>query len=81
MPWDFSHDELPFDEDEQARYYEAALQTFWNESWFLGFLWWDWPAQLYGREEARANKGFCVYGKSAEAVLSRWYRLHRERVR
>ncbi len=77
MPWDFSHRELPYDGEEQARYYQAALQSFWNEPWFLGFCWWDWKAQLYDRDDGKTNTDFCVYGKPAEEVLSEWY--HRQR--
>jgi hypothetical protein len=74
MPWDWEHQELPYDGDEQARYYEAALQSFWNnEPWFIGYCWWDWKAQLYDREEGKNNKDFCIYGKPAEEVLLKWY--------
>jgi hypothetical protein len=73
MPWDFSHPEWPVDADEQARYYEAVMKTFYAEDWFCGFAWWDWPARLYPKDKAAADKGFCVYGKPAEQVLRTWY--------
>jgi hypothetical protein len=73
MPWDFSHPEWPVDVDEQARYYEAVMKTFYDEPWFCGFAWWDWPAHLYAKDKAAADKGFCCFGKPAEAVLRTWY--------
>jgi hypothetical protein len=73
MPWDWSHPELPVDLEEQSRFYESALATFWNEPWFCGFAWWDWPARLHAKEKAGTDKGFCCYGKPAEQVLRTWY--------
>ena len=59
--------------DVQARFYEAALRTFWNEPWFCGYSWWDWPARPYAKEQAAGDKQFYIYGKPAEEVLRRWY--------
>jgi hypothetical protein len=73
MPWDWEHNNLPYDGEEQARYYEAAFRTFWNEPWFIGFCWWDWKAQLYDRDKSKTNTDFCAYGKPAEEVLRKWY--------
>ena len=73
MPWDWGHRDLPYDGDEQARFYESAFRTFFNEPWFCGFAWWDWPARLYPKEQAAGNRGFCCYGKPAEQVLRTWY--------
>ena len=78
MPWDWTHRDLPYDGQEQARYYEAALRSFWNEPWFCGFSWWDWPARLYKKEAAGGNTAFCCYGKPAETVLRAWYAKPRE---
>ncbi len=74
-PWSHPDAELgsPIDEQEQANYYEAMFETFWDEPWFKGFTWWDWPARLYPIEDATANRGFCVYGKQAEGVVREWY--------
>ncbi|MCY0878723.1 MAG: glycosyl hydrolase family 53 [Firmicutes bacterium] len=73
MPWDFLHREWPSNEEEQAAFYESALETFWDESWFSGFFWWDWPVHLYDIRDAEHNTGFCVYGKKAEAILRQFY--------
>ena len=75
FPSDWTHKDLPYDGDEQARYYQAALETFWNEAWCMGFCWWeDWPDKLYSRARADHDVSFCIYGKPAEAVLREWYR-------
>ncbi|MDF2835900.1 MAG: glycosyl hydrolase family 53 [Paenibacillus sp.] len=73
MPWDFLHKELPASEDEQANFYQSALQSFWEEPWFAGFFWWDWSTKLYAPEEAGTNKGFDIYGKKASDVLKQYY--------
>jgi hypothetical protein len=49
------------------------FEVFWDEPWFLGFTWWDWPARLYSQDEAATHRGFCVYGKRAEGVVRQWY--------
>ncbi|QDV74075.1 glycoside hydrolase family 113 [Botrimarina mediterranea] len=74
-PWSHPDAELgsPIDEREQANYYEAMFETFWDEPWFKGFAWWDWPARLYPIDEAGGNRGFCIYGKQAEGVVRDWY--------
>ena len=74
MPWDFTHRELPFDEDEQANFYSSALKVFSDQPWFAGFFWWDWSVRLYPLEEAKRNVGFDIYGKRAGQVLAEWYR-------
>ena len=79
MPWDWSHQDLPYDGEEQARYYEAAFRTFWDEPWFIGYCWWDWKARLYDLDDAKTNTDFCVYGKPAEKVLRKWYSKPRPR--
>jgi len=71
-PWEHDND-WPYDGDEQARYYHAAFESFWNEPWFIGYAWWAWPAHLYPEEQGVGNIGFCVYGKPAEDVVKSWY--------
>lgn len=73
MPWDFTHRELPYDEEEQARFYSSAFTACWNEPWFSGFFWWDWSTSLYPIEEAKQNRGFDIYGKKAEQIVKQWY--------
>jgi hypothetical protein len=74
-PWSHPNafPDVPLDEIEQANYYAAMFETFWDEPWFLGFCWWDWPARLYPKDAAHRNRGFSIYGKQAEAVLREWY--------
>ncbi|MFA9458192.1 glycosyl hydrolase family 53 [Halalkalibacter sp. AB-rgal2] len=73
MPWDFEHTELPFDEEEQARFYSSVLKVFWDVPWFAGFFWWDWKTKLYALEKAKEDVDFDIYGKKAETVLKQWY--------
>ncbi|MBR6186595.1 MAG: glycosyl hydrolase family 53 [Clostridia bacterium] len=74
MPYDFSHREFPFDEEEQARFYESCLESMWEEDWFGGFFWWDWGTNL---PRMRENTGFSIAGKKAEQVIKRWYQKPR----
>ncbi|WEK54742.1 MAG: glycosyl hydrolase family 53 [Candidatus Cohnella colombiensis] len=73
MPWDFTHTELPFDEDEQANFYSSVIEAFWDEPWFSGFFWWDWSTKLYPLESAHEDRGFDIYGKKAEHIVKQWY--------
>jgi len=73
MPWDFTHSEYPYDEDEQANFYQSCLRTFFNEPWFAGFFWWDWSTKIYDASKAEGNTGFNIHGKKAESVLKEWY--------
>lgn len=78
-PWVYGGETLerPVDLAEQANYYEAMFETFWDEPWFMGWCWWDWPARLYEASAAERNRSFCAYGKPAEQVLRRWYARQR----
>jgi hypothetical protein len=76
MPWEYYND-WPYDADEQARYYQAALETFWNEQWFAGFAWWAWHSHLYSTQHAARDRGFCPYGKPAEKIVKEWYAKER----
>ncbi len=74
-PWSHPDAKLgdPIDQQEQVNYYEAMFEAFWDEPWFMGFAWWDWPAQLYEKADADEHRGFCIYGKPAEEVVRTWY--------
>ena len=70
MPWDFTHKEFPYDEDEQANFYESSMKAMWNEPWFAGFFWWDWYTNL---PKNQPEMGFSIVGKKAEKVVQEWY--------
>ena len=74
MPYDFSHREFPYDEDEQANFYESCLTSMWNEPWFAGFFWWDWYTKIPVRNP---ELGFSIVGKKAEKILKEWYMKER----
>jgi hypothetical protein len=79
-PWSHPDAKLgdPLDQQEQVNYYEAMFEAFWDEPWFLGFTWWDWPARLYPEDAAAEHRGFCIYGKPAEKVVREWYAKSRQ---
>jgi hypothetical protein len=74
-PWEHVDESIdrPIDQREQANYYEAQFETYWNEPWFMGWCWWEWPARLYDKADAARDREFCIYGKQAEDVLRQWY--------
>ncbi len=76
-PWTHHQPGMQYDGDEQRRYYQATIETFWDEPWFIGFTWWAWPSSLYSLEEARTDTGFCIYGKPAEQLVREWYKKQR----
>lgn len=75
MPYDFSHREFPYSEEEQANFYESCFRSMWEEPWFAGFFWWDWYTKL---PDAHNEAGFSIYGKKAEEIVRSWYRKRRD---
>lgn len=74
MPWDFTHLELSWSEEEQADFYDSCLSAFHDKEWFAGVCWWDWSTEVYDtREEALDNTGFDIHLKRAEAIVKDWY--------
>ncbi len=70
MPYDFSHREFPYGEDEQANFYNSCMRAMWDKKWFAGFFWWDWYTKLPQRSP---ELGFSIVGKKAEQVVREWY--------
>ena len=74
MPWDFSRTDLPWNEVEQANFYESCLDVFMGEERFAGVFWWDWSTFIYNTaEEAKADTGFNIHLKKAEKVVREKY--------
>lgn len=72
-PWQHSSPELVYDGQEQADFYQAVFETFWNEPWFMGFTWWAWPPALYSCQDVEKQVNFEIYCKPAEDVVKKWY--------
>ena len=72
-PWTHQLPDAVYDGQEQKRYYQATMEVFWNEPWFIGFTWWAWDPNLYTLQQAQSDTSFCVYGKPAEELLTEWY--------
>jgi hypothetical protein len=72
-PWQHASPDLIYDGREQADFYQAVFEMFWDEPWFMGFTWWAWPQVLYPCQEAEKHVGFEIYCKPAEEVLKQWY--------
>jgi mannan endo-1,4-beta-mannosidase len=72
-PWTHHNPEAIYDGDEQRRFFQATIETFWDEPWFIGFTWWGWLPHLYTLEEAKSDTDFSVYGKPAEKLVTEWY--------
>lgn len=71
-PYDWAHPG-DVDLDEQARFYQVMFETMNAESWFSGFMLWDWPARLYDRAVAADDRDYCIYGKPAEEIVRAFY--------
>lgn len=72
QPYDWTH-RGEIDMAEQARFYEVMFEHMKDESWFYGFMLWDWPANLYKRNQASENDDYCIYGKTAERIVQDFY--------
>lgn len=74
MPWDFTHREFPFSEEEQANFYESSLSVMSKKDWFMGYFWWDWSTIIYkDKESAMKDMGFNIHLKKTEEVVKKWY--------
>lgn len=74
MPWDFTHRDFPYSEEEQANFYESSLSVMSGKDWFMGYFWWDWSTTIYHtQEEAKKDRGFNIHRKKAEDVVRSWY--------
>ncbi len=77
QPWvGRSSPDAQADEQEQADFYESAMEVTWNLDWFCGYFWWDWKVTLPPESEAHRNLDYTVYGKRAEQILRKWYTEH-----
>lgn len=65
-----------YDEDAQADYLEAVLQTFTKEPWWYGIYWWKWDEQIPVHNQ---HKGFTIKGKKAHDVYKKWSSADRSR--
>ena len=63
-PWDFNYD-LPYSEEEQLNFYSSCMEVFYNDPYFAGVFWWDWPTYL---PEA-VGKDFYIHNKQTETWL------------
>jgi hypothetical protein len=69
-PWDFLVSST-LDLQEQADLYQAALESFFNQTWFAGIFWHMWETNpLQG---GPCDMGYSPHDKPAEAVLRAWY--------
>ena len=59
------------DLQEQADAYQAALETFFDQSWFAGAFWWAWA--VYPAYGGSCNDDYTPHDKPAEDVLRSWY--------
>jgi hypothetical protein len=74
MPWDFTHQDFPRSEEEQARFYDSCLTVLAKQAWFAGVFWWDWSTKIYkNKKEAAEDVGFNIHLKQAESIVKKWY--------
>lgn len=74
QPWDFRMQHLPYDEEEQALFYDTCMEVFENKEFFMGFFWWDWYVHITKEHLGNKNTGFGIYGKKAQQVLEKYYK-------
>lgn len=63
-PWDFTQD-LGYNEQEQEDFYRSCMNTFYDDPYFAGVFWWDWPTNL----PAHKGNEFYIYQKQTERYL------------
>ena len=74
MPWDFTHKEFPYSEEEQANFFASAIDVMSKKDWFGGMFWWDWSSRIYDDiETASKDMGFNIHLKKAEEIIKDRY--------
>lgn len=64
-PWDFTQ-ELEYNECEQEDFYRSCMNIFYDDPYFAGVFWWDWPTYL----PQKKDKEFYIYQKQTECYLT-----------
>src|SRR5581483_2876439 len=67
-PWDEGRDETP-DQVTQANAYQAILELFSQQSWWMGVIWWQWR----GSDQNADSSDMSPLGKQAEKLLTLWW--------
>lgn len=76
-PWDFT-EELPWNEEEQANFYQSCMDIFMDDPNFAGVFWWDWSTYIYNDvKEAKEERGFNIHLKAAEQVVKDYYKQYK----
>ncbi len=57
------------DQATQANAYEALLETFSSQPWWLGVIWWQWR----GTDQDAGSTDMSPKGKQAEQLLTKWW--------
>jgi hypothetical protein len=62
-----------FDPDQQvqANAYQALLETFDHESWWMGVVWWEWVPET--GSDSGSSMTYSPRDKQAEKLMSAWY--------
>ena len=69
-PWDWQCSGA-VDPVSQAKWYQAAFQTFSAHSFMAGMFWWEWsPWPSVGWS---SDTSYTPHGKPAEVILTDWY--------
>ncbi|MBQ8638636.1 MAG: 1,4-beta-xylanase [Lachnospiraceae bacterium] len=58
----------------QADWYDAMFSACEKRDWVGGFALWDWAWKQYSEEQMPQNKGYDIYRKPAEKIVSDFYR-------
>lgn len=65
-----------YNEEEQANFLDAVMQTFSKEPWWCGLYWWKWDEQVDRPgmvDPVKGHKGYPVRGKKAQVVMKKWF--------
>jgi hypothetical protein len=66
-PFDYGTNN-PYDGDVQANAYQALLETFDDQPWWMGAIWWEWHIN-----QTSPDTTYTPRAKPAEDLMTRWY--------
>jgi hypothetical protein len=71
QPWTGFSPPHSIDLQEQADCYQAALEVFKNETWFMGWFWWNWETDPDAG--GPYDNWYLLQNKPAQAILNQYY--------
>ncbi len=79
-PWKQPHEragDKPYNQEHQAKAYQAVLEELPSHPGIRGVLWWKWPTIM--ENDSQFDRRFVPYDKTAEQMVGRYFKQYKYR--